>query len=244
VHLLLGSDVPASTSASTTRLGAGDRLRLKIELAMPVLRAAGHRLLEHPDPRAAYHEYLVTSHAVVRASVPLMETALARAEAMASDDPACGPLVAYLTEHIVEETDHDDWILEDLAVLGVDRPTVLARPPSPAVATLVGAQYYWIRHSHPAALVGYMAVLEGSPPSPVAVETLVERTGFDRRAFRALEEHSVVDERHGDEVFALVDGMSPTPALSAVLGLSGMHTVTAMAAVMDEIVDRASSGLS
>ena len=212
---------------------------MKIELAMPVLRAAGRRLLEHPDPGAAYLEYLVTSHAVVRASVPLMETALARSRALASDDPACGPLAGYLAEHIVEETDHDEWILEDLAVLGVDRATVLARPPSPAVATLVGAQYYWIQHSHPAALVGYMAVLEGSPPSPTAVGQLVERTGFDRRAFRALEEHSVVDERHGDEVFALVDEMSPTPVLSSLLGLSGMHTVAAMAAVMEEIGERA-----
>lgn len=206
---------------------------------MPALRAASRRFLEHPDPGAAYREYLVTAHAVVRASVPLMETALARAGSLASDDPGSGRLASYLAEHIVEETDHDEWILQDLDVLGVDRGSVLARPPSPAVAALVGAQYYWIQHFHPAALLGYMAVLEGSPPSPAVVEQLIERTGFDRRAFRALREHSVVDERHGDEVFALVDAIAPTPPLSTVLGLSGLHTVGAMAAVMDEIVERA-----
>ena len=206
---------------------------------MPALQNVGRRFLEHPDPGAVYREYLVTSHAVVRASVPLMETALARAESMASDDPTCGRLVSYLAEHIVEETDHDVWILEDLDVIGVDRDSVLARPPSHEVATLVGAQYYWIQHYHPAALLGYMAVLEGSPPSPAMVDRLAERTGFDRQAFRALQEHAVVDARHGDEVFALVDELDLGPPVSTVLGLSGMHTVGAMTSVMEEIVERA-----
>jgi len=41
----------------------------------------------------------------------------------------------------------------------------------------VGAQYYWIHHFHPVALLGYIAVLEGRPPSPTLVEELIERTG-------------------------------------------------------------------
>lgn len=228
-------------AGSPTRLGESSRLRLKIDLAMPVLRAAGRRFLDHPQPRAAYREYLFAAHAVVRASVPLMETALARARTTAADDPDCARLATYLAEHIVEEADHDEWVLEDLEVLGVDRPSVLARTPSPAVATLVGAQYYWIQHAHPVALLGYMAVLEGSPPSPAVVAHLVERTGYDPRAFRALREHSVVDEHHGDEVFALIDELSAGPSRTTLLGLSGLHTVAAMAAVMDEIVDRASA---
>ena len=32
-------------------------------------------------------------------------------------------------------------------------------------AALVGAQYYWIRHVHPVALLGYVMLLEGYPPS-------------------------------------------------------------------------------
>jgi pyrroloquinoline quinone (PQQ) biosynthesis protein C len=166
----------------------------------------------------AYREYLVTSHAVVRASVPLMEAALARAQSMAHADPVSERLVRYLPDHILEEADHDSWILEDLEWIGVDRSTVLDRPPSQRVAALVGAQYYWIYHSHPTALLGYMAVLEGTPPSLSTVEQLVERTGFDRRAFRTIMEHAVIDTRHGDEVFRLVDELALSAPLSTLLG--------------------------
>jgi hypothetical protein len=217
---------------------AGARLRLKIELVMPALRTAGHRFLSHPHPDMAYREYLVTSHAVVRASVPLMEAALVRAKSLEHDDPVSAQLVSYLPEHIVEEVDHDSWILEDLGWIGVERSSVLDRPPSQRVATLVGAQYYWIHHYHPVALLGYMGVLEGTPPSLTSVEQLIERTGFDRRAFRTVLEHAVIDNRHGEEVFQLVDELALSAPLSSLLGLSGMHTVVAMAAVMDEIIDR------
>jgi hypothetical protein len=216
----------------------GSRLRLKIELVMPVMRAAAHRFLSYPNLDMAYREYLMTSHAVVRASVPLMEAALTRARSMAQADPVSARLVRYLPHHILEEVDHDSWILEDLESIGVEPSTVLDRPPSQRVATLVGAQYYWIHHYHPAALLGYMAVLEGTPPSLTTVEKLIKRTGFDRRAFRTIIEHADIDNRHGDEVFRLVDELALGPSLSGLLGLSSMHTVVAMAAVIDEIIDR------
>jgi hypothetical protein len=232
------STVP-TRSPAPARCSEGARLRVKIELAMPALHAAGQRFLMHSNPCPAYREYLITAHAVVRASVPLMEAALARAESMSSDDPVCGRLLSYLPEHIREETQHDAWILEDLEWLGVERSSVLCRPPSNGVAALVGAQYYWIYHYHPVTLLGYMAVLEGKPPSPTMVERLIERTGWDRRAFKTILEHAVVDQSHGDEVFALVDELALSAPLSTVLGLSGVHTVAAMAAVIDEIVERA-----
>jgi Iron-containing redox enzyme len=225
--------------SAPARRGEGARLRVKIALAMPALRAAGRTFLDHPDPAAVYREYLIAAHAVVRASVPLMEAALGRAESMAADDPVSARLVDYLPEHILEETDHDAWILEDLERIGVDRDGVLARPPSHGIAALVGAQYYWIHHFHPVALLGYMAVLEGRPPSPAVVDRLVERTGYDPHAFRAIREHAVVDQAHGDEVFALVDELALSEPLSVVVGLSAMHTVASMAGVIDEIVERA-----
>jgi hypothetical protein len=102
----------------------------------------------------------------------------------------------------------------------------------------VGAQYYWIHHYHPAALLGYMAVLEGTPPSRTSVEQLIERTGFDSRAFRTIMEHSVIDNSHGGAVFHLIDELTLSARLSSLLGLSAMHTVAAMAAVLHELIDR------
>ena len=38
--------------------------------------------------------------------------------------------------------------------------------PPPSVAGLVGSQYYWILHHHPVAFLGYVALMEGYPPTP------------------------------------------------------------------------------
>lgn len=221
-------------------VGDGLRLRRKIELVSPVLRAAGHRLLTHPEIDAVYSEYLFSSHCVVRASVPLMAAALRQAQTM--DDPLARHLTGYLQSHIAEELHHDEWLLEDLESLGVNPASVLARPPPPAVAALVGAQYYWTLHYHPIALLGYMAVLEGHPPSPEQIDLLMERTGFPPQAFRTLVEHAELDPGHGDEIFVMLDRLSLSPDLFALLGLSAMHTVVALAEVIEAVVDGCAEG--
>ena len=225
--------VPVTSSDAAVRGGVG--LRRKIELVSPVLRAAGHRLLSHPRADAVYCEYLVASHCVVRASVPLMEAAFTQAQSM--DDPLARRLTGYLRSHIAEELHHDEWLLEDLGSLGVERAGVLARPPPAAVAALVGAQYYWMLHYHPIALLGYMAVLEGHPPSPEQIDLLMERTGFPPRAFRTLIEHATLDPGHGEEIFVMLDELSCSEGLAAVLGLSAMHTVVGLAEVLEAVVD-------
>lgn len=219
-----------STDAAT---GCGVGLRRKIELVSPVLRAAGDRLLAHPRADAVYREYLFASHGVVRASVPLMAAAATEAEAMG--DSLARHLAGYLRHHIVEELHHDEWLLEDMESLGTDRAEVLARPPPPAVASLVGAQYYWTLHHHPIALLGYMAVLEGHPPSLRQIELLEERTGFPPRAFRTLTEHAQLDPGHGEEIFTMLDGLSLSAGLSEVLGMSAMHTVMALAELIEGV---------
>jgi len=214
--------VPVTSSDAAVRGGLG--LRRKIGLVSPVLGAAGHRLLSHPRVDAIYCEYLFASHCVVRASVPLMKAALQRAESM--DDPLAGRLTGYLQSHISEELHHDQWLLEDLECLGVDRAGVLARPPPAAVAALVGAQYYWTLH-----------YLEGHPPSAEHIDLLMERTGFPPPAFRTLMEHAVLDPGHGDEIFVMLDELSLSEDLSGVVGLSAMHTVVALAEVIEAVVD-------
>jgi hypothetical protein len=66
----------------------------------------------------------------------------------------------YLERHIEEERHHDEWTLDDLAAVGIEPAQTLAIRPTANVAALVGAQYYWILHHHPVALLGYMATLE------------------------------------------------------------------------------------
>ena len=153
-------------------------LRTKIGLWLPELSAAGHRFVDHPRVRDLYPEYLETMHWVVRASVPLMATARTRASEISDRDPVAATVATYFEQHIDEEAGHDEWLLQDLEALGRDRADVLSRPPSPTVAGVIGAQYYWILHFHPVALLGYSMLLEGYAPAPADVEDLMARTGY------------------------------------------------------------------
>jgi hypothetical protein len=218
-----------------------ERLRRKIELVLPELAAAGGRLFTHPRIEDFYPEYLFTSHCVVRASVPLMEAALGRARSMAGTDPVALRVAEYLEGHIPEEMHHDEWLLDDLEVLGVSRSTILARPPSATVAALVGSQYYWVFHYHPVALLGYVELLEGYPPLTAEIEDLITRTGHRREAFRTLIHHARLDPAHGDELNRALDELPLTAQQSAALGLSAMNSVHLLAQAIEEIVDEADS---
>jgi Iron-containing redox enzyme len=214
-----------------------ETLRQKIGLVLPQLVDASERICAHSRPREVYPEYLRTAHCILRASVPLMETARDRALVLAADDPVAAALAAYLEHHIPEELGHDEWLLDDLEVVGVDRRSVLARPPAPSVAAMVGSQYYWILHYHPVALLGYIAVLEGYPPSMTMIDGLVERTGYDRTAFRTLIAHSELDPGHADELDELLDRLQLTREQVGVVGLSAITTVRLSARVFNEVAD-------
>ena len=218
---------------------ASKQLRRKIRLLLPRLVAASDRLRTHERARELYPEYLFTSHCIIRASVPLMEAGRDRAAALAPSDGVAAALAPYLEEHIPEELDHDDWLLNDLEVLGRAREEVVARPPSPTVAAVVGAQYYWILHYQPVAILGYIAVLEGYPPSAELIDDLIARTGYERDAFRTLIAHAELDPGHRDELDTVIDELPLSAEQRTVVGLSAMSTVDFLARALDEIVAEA-----
>lgn len=226
------SERRAASSASV-------RLRRKIELLSGPLVASWARLLAHPRMPDLFAEYLVTIHCIIRSTVPLMEGTMNRARELADSDPVAADVAAYLEKHVEEERDHDEWLLDDLEVLGMDRRGVLGRVPSATVASLVGSQYYWSLHAHPVALLGYLSFLEGSPPTPDVIEDLVARTGFPRDAFRTLAKHGELDPEHGAELDQTIDSLPLTRDQEALLGLSAMWTVNLLGRAIDEIVDHA-----
>ena len=113
-------------------MNASRRVRTTIALAIGGLSRQYEQFRDHPDLQRVYPEYLVRSHMIVRASVPLLEAARDRARDLGG---AVGEgLASYLEMHIAEERDHDEWALDDLEVLGLRREDVLARMPPPSVA--------------------------------------------------------------------------------------------------------------
>ncbi len=220
-------------------LGSAANLRLKMGLVLGDVVGAGERLLRHPRVAQLYPEYLFFTHCIIRASVPVMQTALDRASCIGGEDPVAAGLAAYLGEHITEERHHDEWLLDDLDVLGGDRTALLARPPSPTVASLVGAQYYWILHHHPVAVMGYIALLEGYPPSAELIDGLIERTGHPPEAFRTLLAHGSLDEHHRLEFDQALDSLPLTAAHETIIGLSALHSTHTLARALNEVIDGA-----
>jgi hypothetical protein len=191
-------------------------------------------LVEHPNLREVWPRYLVLQHQIIRATVPLTEAALARSRQL--NDPLREPLSAYLEEHVDEELHHDEGLLDDLELLGLGRDEVLSRTPRASVATLVGAQYYWIAHHHPVAFLGYVALMEGYPPTDELIDRLAARTGFARETFRTFTEHGELDPGHRDHLDRTLDELPLSEEHEALVVMSATTTADLAAAAVSEIL--------
>lgn len=211
-------------------------LRMKIRLTGRRLNQAARAFWQHPDLRDLYVEFMFLLHCSMRTSVPLMEAALDKSKLSAEADELAAGLVRYFTKHIPEERHHDDWLLEDFEGLGVPREEVLARIPSPTIADLTGAQYYWIHHYHPVALLGYIAVIEGSPPTLENIERIREKTGLPAAAFRTYIKHAHLDPHHRDDLDRALDALPLTAHQAGIVGVSAIRTVHTLALAFEELV--------
>lgn len=217
-------------SASRSQL-----MRRKMLLTSGPLHAAFNRLWEREDLDEVFPAFLVLLHQVMRASVPLMQTAADVARKSADTDPLSAALAAYFDKHVPEEADHDLWTLDDLEASGFVRQSVLDRTPLPDVASMAGSQYYWIHHHHPAMLLGYIAVLEGNPPEMAHIAELEKRTGLPTEAFRTYRFHSDVDPHHLHELDEAIDAMPLDRHMMGLIGISATHTAQTLAACIDRL---------
>src|SRR6185437_12764229 len=103
-----------SPAHSISGVSHSRRLREKIVFARTSLDAAAFALWDHPRLPELYPEFLFRNHAVIRASVSLMQEAAEACEARMKSDPLSGAMFEYLNHHIPEEMHHDEWVLEDL----------------------------------------------------------------------------------------------------------------------------------
>ena len=166
--------------------------------------------------------------------MPLTEVALEEARRLG--DPLGPPLAAYLEDHVDEELGHDETLLGDLEAIGMPRLDVLAKVPSPSVAALVGGQYYWIHHHHPVSFLGYVALMEGYPPTPELIETLAARTGYPEESFRTFTEHAELDPGHRDHLDETLDALPLTGQHEAAIASSATATVDLTARAISEIL--------
>lgn len=204
-------------------------VRSKIAMTCGDAHVAFTEFWSRPDLPAVTPAMLVLIHQIMRATAPLMATAADRARQLANRDPLCAALAPYYAAHSEEETAHPDWHLNDLEAAGISRETVLDTLPLPDVASMMGAQYYWIHHFHPVMLLGSIAILEGNPPTMELIDRLEKETGLRPEAFRTYRFHGEVDPHHIAEFDAAIDAMPLTRRDIGLIGVSALHTATMVA---------------
>jgi pyrroloquinoline quinone (PQQ) biosynthesis protein C len=182
-------------------------VRAKIALFGGRLGHTAYRFWTSPDFPRLYREYIFQSHSIIRASVPLMQAAMGACSLpQHASDPALQGFAHYLRHHIPEETGHHEWILDDGEAMGLERAVILARLPKESATELVGVQYYWIHHYNPIALAGFIATMEGDPPTTEFVEDIARRNGLPLNCFTSFLYHARIDPQHRRDL----DGTRPS----------------------------------
>lgn len=212
-----------------------DRLRIKLQLARGS-EDSNAVLPSRLNGRMWFRDYLLTTHSIIRASVPLMHAAYDRCNSYISpeDKKLLVDLGGYYKKHIQEEMNHDEWILDDLELVGISRQESLLRKPSQAVAELVGSQYYWIHHWHPICLLGYISLLEGNPPKKHVIDELQSITGYPEAAFRTLIKHSDLDPHHRDDLDNMLGTLRLTSKHEQWITSNALYTANKLKDISNE----------
>lgn len=174
---------------------------------VPMLDASA-RLVAHPLFSTLVPQWFLQLYQVMRATIPTLEFADQRAHWRGVDegytDFLC-ELTSYFAEKLKDEDGHDEMMLDDLEALGVIREWSMAQLPPPSISALVGSQYYFIEYVHPAAYLGYIALLEGAPLSLEQIDMLQERSNTPKEAWRTARIHSRADPAHRESLARILD---------------------------------------
>jgi hypothetical protein len=221
-------------------LSASGRLQRKIDLVLPAFETPGRLLLEHPQARELYPRYLEISAYLALSTVPLLEAALGRASALASQDPVAAGLADYLERHIPEEMHGEEPgrdVLSDLEALGVDTVALRAQPLPAKIAAVIGMHFFWIHQCHPVTILGYLEI-ESQHPERASVEELIEKTCLPRDGFRQLLLHAELDVEHADELHRVLDELPLEPYHEQLIGVSALQTFGLLIdAALDVVAD-------
>lgn len=213
------------------------RLRRTIAMASDALSTRIERFWAHPRLAELYPEFLFAAYGVICASTPLLDAAADEAALRPESDKLANMLAPYLREHAQEEDGHEQWLLDDLELCGISRARVLERIPYPSVATLAGAQHFWLRHVHPVAILGYLAVLE-NPASPAFLERIAHQSGLPVAAMSAHMRHARLDVKHVAEFDAMLDILPLTQHHADIIATSAIASVAHLDAFFADVLER------
>lgn len=177
-----------------------DQLAYAWELENYLMKAPMIELLDNDNAREMFIKYMIEMYHYVKFSCPLME--LTRSKL---DKDKHAELIEYLDKHIKEEMDHEQWVLDDLEVLGLDRDVVIKSLPSREIISMIGSQFYFINEVNPVGFFGYIYLLESHPPTIDFINLISKITDIPLDALSALVHHAEIDPLHSLELNHIID---------------------------------------
>ena len=220
-----------------------DALETRVD-GRAALTLATLRFLTHPALRAVFPQYLIHLYHSMRTAGAVMECARARSAALADRCPVAARLAPYWANHIQEESGHDEWLLADLARLGVNVDRAVALVPAPEVAELMGTLHFWIQHAHPVGALAYFYVVERSPPTEALLDRIVQSARIPREALQTFYRHASIDVAHARELEALIDSLPLTGDHLELMAMSATTVVRQLTRICELMIQRADSALA
>jgi pyrroloquinoline quinone (PQQ) biosynthesis protein C len=139
----------------------------------------------------------------------------------------------HLYEHMHEESGHEEWVMNDLEAVGVQRSDTLAHAASPFTLALNGYNYWAADRRHPCSVLGMLYALEviasvyGGPFASAIKESLLLE-GEEGISF--IGSHATMDAQHMAELRKVLDTVRDKAARDAVVEsvLMNFHHFTCM----------------
>lgn len=140
----------------------------------------------------SYQQFLIQAYHHVKHTTPLLM--------------ACGSRIPAekewlrnaIAEYIEEEVGHQEWILNDIAITGLDAEEIRFAQPHRATELMVAYAYDSINRTNPMAFFGMVLVLEGTSVAMAgnAAEKLKINLKLPDTAFSYLSSHGSLDIEH------------------------------------------------
>lgn len=191
-------------------------------------------ILKENKSKVLFCNYLSATAHIIKASTDIM--AVARDSLMCENSNNKQQLFEYLNEHIEEESGHYEWVVEDLGAVTDDVPGNMLRTQTSSVIAVPGCAYYSIRNESPWAVLGYIAVMEGSPPSDATLDDVAKACDVPSSALRTLKIHGDLDVGHIDELYDFIDSCVFSEYEYLAINRMAIMTINSYAAAMHSVL--------
>ena len=125
----------------------------------------------------------------------------------------------FLYDHITEEKGHEEWVMNDLEVIGVSHETVSNYCPSTRILALNGYNYWSADRRHPCSVMGMIYALEviasvyGGPIAAAITESLLLESD---KGISFITSHVSMDTEHMTKLRVILNTIDDSPAKIAI----------------------------